>query len=862
MALIATPGLACHRGPAALSDEATSTGEETGTTGSAATDENTAESGDSLGGPAECGNGRIEPREECDAGFANRDDGPCTTHCREARCGDGYLGLEEACDLGPDNGGPGCTEQCEDPTAIVWIDRLAGDAGSQDEARDVGTDATGRIYAAGWLTDNDGQSSWLRAYEPDGAPRYTVDWALDPCFPPHTTRLFVSAAGEAYVAINQCPAGVSIHKLTVDGERAWSMDLGDETEIDPIRAVLAFAANDTLVMAYNDDAGQKRLGWVEPGDPAIAQEVVIDDFIHRLAVDPRGSIIALNDENLLSYAPDGKLNWRQSVRSWSYDFALDVDATIVVARDAQEPELVGPRIERFDSDGTRIHSIPVQLDRVNSAVPVRMGGLAIDDSGNAILAVTLPATPGRPASDHDAGVLVLDPQFTPISQIRHPASARAADAAVDVVALPEGIAIAGYESVALAGHDAFVARIDVAKADRLEAIHPVQTGVTPAMRPTDQSLGLASVSPGQAQARPDTLFVNFLGEHLEPGENSARNESRCIEAPFDFPAYTGSAAKAEEALALARSLLDPFAVRIVTERPPDHLPYMLVMVGGWPSDFGLDDNIRGLACDVDCADEARRDMVFIFGEAAANAAELAQVIVHEAAHQWGLEHVLGDADLMHPINSENRTDIGDTCMPLSEPRVAVCTDAHQRFCPSVPVAQRARAELLATLGPSVDEDAPPQVEILSPLDGQTFVAGEPVLIEARITDDYPGFGWSFAVPELQWVAPAFTEQTQHELRFPPGSFTLQVIATDQAGQSETVEVNLNVHEDVVEPEPATSTDTGEVRDETTAPAVTSEDDDGGCSIPSRSSALQLAWLPICATQRPRRRRRHSTSVDR
>jgi hypothetical protein len=63
--------------------------------------------GDSVPPPpfANCGNGMVEPPEDCDLGALNNDNGACLTVCVQARCGDGFVwsGVEQ-CDTFNNNG--------------------------------------------------------------------------------------------------------------------------------------------------------------------------------------------------------------------------------------------------------------------------------------------------------------------------------------------------------------------------------------------------------------------------------------------------------------------------------------------------------------------------------------------------------------------------------------------------------------------------------------------------------------------------------------------------------------------------------------------------------------------------------------
>lgn len=103
----------------------TSTGEaNTTTTTSTTSDADTvAESGSSSGSTMDptsaiCGDGNVDPGEECDQSFKeNSDKGPCTLSCKLAACGDGLIWAgQEICDNGPNNNDDlygGCTTKCE-----------------------------------------------------------------------------------------------------------------------------------------------------------------------------------------------------------------------------------------------------------------------------------------------------------------------------------------------------------------------------------------------------------------------------------------------------------------------------------------------------------------------------------------------------------------------------------------------------------------------------------------------------------------------------------------------------------------------------------------------------------------------------
>src|SRR5690606_41298393 len=62
-----------------------------------------------------CGDGVVDPSEECDNGPANSDIRPNAGRksCQLPRCGDGVIDAGEGCDDGNAIDGDGCTSRCE-----------------------------------------------------------------------------------------------------------------------------------------------------------------------------------------------------------------------------------------------------------------------------------------------------------------------------------------------------------------------------------------------------------------------------------------------------------------------------------------------------------------------------------------------------------------------------------------------------------------------------------------------------------------------------------------------------------------------------------------------------------------------------
>ncbi|HET8936783.1 MAG TPA: hypothetical protein VFN67_25240 [Polyangiales bacterium] len=99
-----------------------------------------------MGWPSRCGNGSVDPTEECDDGANNNNSEPgrCRSDCRKAYCGDGVHDDGEACDDGMDNSNVhqnACRKNCKHASCGdgVHDDGEACDDGTKndDKARDA-----------------------------------------------------------------------------------------------------------------------------------------------------------------------------------------------------------------------------------------------------------------------------------------------------------------------------------------------------------------------------------------------------------------------------------------------------------------------------------------------------------------------------------------------------------------------------------------------------------------------------------------------------------------------------------------------------------------------------------------------------
>lgn len=314
-------------------------------------------------------------------------------------------------------------------------------------------------------------------------------------------------------------------------------------------------------------------------------------------------------------------------------------------------------------------------------------------------------------------------------------------------------------------------------------------------------LGLLVAAPEpQAVAGPrrTTVFLDFGGGLLSPGDDSSLGQATCASGEQVYPMFLGSERAAELAVAEARRLVAPYGVRVVSHRPPAHLPYTHVRVGGHPEALDIDPKLNGLACDVDCDDASHRDTVFMFAEKWVpgavldeleeehRALQVGRIAIHEVAHGWGLEHAGASESVMARFPSTGQPRFVEGCLPLDLDHDSECPDVRARYCDGM--QQDAHAELLALFGDGEPDTVAPHAAIVWPPDGHVLEPGQTLEVEVEVDDDHEGFGWRLEVPELAWEHVARdVDETVLALVVPEGRFTLRLEVLDHdrnVGQAE------------------------------------------------------------------------------
>lgn len=225
--------------------------------------------------------------------------------------------------------------------------------------------------------------------------------------------------------------------------------------------------------------------------------------------------------------------------------------------------------------------------------------------------------------------------------------------------------------------DAKAAPGKTAKASKAKAkkapVEKAPAATAPDLAKVEQTAKTAAerVAQKPMATRPAVIYLNgdgapILGSRIDdPAQNraSALDEGRRIAVP----PFAGTPVAWDQVVACVKKGFAPFAVDIVTERPPGSA-YSMVVVGGSPSLVKGAETMGGFAPMGDGFD--RKLIAFVFSDALRDdVAKVCQGVLHESGHLLGLDHVYACEDPMSYLScGEQRFSPAEEPCGESEPR--------------------------------------------------------------------------------------------------------------------------------------------------------------------------------------------------
>jgi hypothetical protein len=341
----------------------------------------------------------------------------------------------------------------------------------------------------------------------------------------------------------------------------------------------------------------------------------------------------------------------------------------------------------------------------------------------------------------------------------------------------------------------------------------------------------------RAAGQPTTLFINFDGAVLRSGcGNDALRDCSTLSDLFDgyVGPFPGNMIQKISILQAVRKDLEDFGVVVVTERPADDVDYTMILYG----DLG-EQSFAGIAPYIDCGDLWPNDTAFANAYGTSNTGST--IVLQEAAHTWGLEHVNAPGDNMHPFKTVASQSFTDTCEKIVantdlEESGGACNQVHTRYCELG--HQNSWQEMRGLFGPPVADVTPPTLAITSPEPGSTHVLPVDLPLRGIIGDDRHLQLYDIAILQGGEVLLETTDVHLDQLmRDPPaGDYELAIRVADEAGNmvEESVAFTILPEGSELPEEPA--------EDVAEADGCRIAGDGDGGALFGVAALLPLAWL--------------------
>lgn len=342
----------------------------------------------------------------------------------------------------------------------------------------------------------------------------------------------------------------------------------------------------------------------------------------------------------------------------------------------------------------------------------------------------------------------------------------------------------------------------------------------------------------QVDQVPEVPDVQFGGTHIlylnrcqggltisHSGQNDSTNNQSTV-GGGTFPEYPYGDASWNELVNKTRALFEPYAIT-VTDVDPSPAPHDEAIVCGTPGVIGMPNGVGGVA-PFSCG-QIPNAITFTFAQVyGGDVDQMVATVGQEAAHAWGLEHLLRCNDPMTYLNSPFGNE--GSCWPKSfQDNDSQCGEYSPRSCDCGGSTQNSHQHILNMFGAGVPDTAAPTAAIVSPTDGEAFPVGATFPIEVEVSDDVQvasvtlyANGSALSTDTSSPFGPFPAENT------PEGIYEMYITVEDAAGNSTDSDVvTVYVNADAAPPATSGGSDGGDGGDDSDSGGDGSGGGDGG-----------------------------------
>lgn len=193
------------------------------------------------------------------------------------------------------------------------------------------------------------------------------------------------------------------------------------------------------------------------------------------------------------------------------------------------------------------------------------------------------------------------------------------------------------------------------------------------------------------------IYLNFEGGTLTYGKcGKPQKDITCVKyADGDFEPWDGDEQQQDELVEEVSLMWEKFDAEVTKERPSRGNYVMVVM--SKRSKYKEERKERGAVEAVgvgplDCGNKYLSDTVHVMSDSKRDLIQTAETISHEVGHSLGLQHIIGELQVM---NAPSSSEFFDACFEVSKKE---CKKIVWDFCPEGWINQH--MELMGLIGPA------------------------------------------------------------------------------------------------------------------------------------------------------------------